>query len=297
MFQLEDIRSSWVGLRGVRIHVISIMTVIVTVLSGALGWLNSVVLDYANDKSFMASVKDKDMLYYLVLMAPIGAVLALIRGRSAAPTEILEPHWPGAKSLLASTLKQAVLGGALGTVLGATGCAFISGGTISRSDLVLMAETYGLGGVLAFGLAGAIISLITARAAGVRFSPKLALAMSLRSSLACFVGALLLSVPFVMMREVWFRDKLQNGENLLGNAFLGGDFFAWMGLFIALEKGGYFLLDHFVTRYLLYRKNLVPWDLVRFLDTAAERILLRKLGGGYMFVHRTLLEYFAKGFK
>jgi hypothetical protein len=32
---------------------------------------------------------------------------------------------------------------------------------------------------------------------------------------------------------------------------------------------------------------------VRFLDHAAERILLRKVGGGYIFVHRMLLEYFA----
>jgi hypothetical protein len=30
-----------------------------------------------------------------------------------------------------------------------------------------------------------------------------------------------------------------------------------------------------------------------FLDYAAERILLRKAGGGYIFVHRLLLEYFA----
>jgi hypothetical protein len=32
---------------------------------------------------------------------------------------------------------------------------------------------------------------------------------------------------------------------------------------------------------------------VAFLDEAAERLLLRKVGGGYIFVHRLLLEYFA----
>ena len=30
-----------------------------------------------------------------------------------------------------------------------------------------------------------------------------------------------------------------------------------------------------------------------FLNSCAERILLRKVGGGYIFVHRLLLEYFA----
>jgi len=29
------------------------------------------------------------------------------------------------------------------------------------------------------------------------------------------------------------------------------------------------------------------------LDYAAERILLRKVGGGYIFTHRMLMEYFA----
>ncbi len=37
----------------------------------------------------------------------------------------------------------------------------------------------------------------------------------------------------------------------------------------------------------------MPFRLVPFLDYAIERILLRRVGGGYMFVHRTLLEYFA----
>jgi hypothetical protein len=37
----------------------------------------------------------------------------------------------------------------------------------------------------------------------------------------------------------------------------------------------------------------VPWNYARFLDYCAERILLRKLGGEYVFVHRLMLEYFA----
>ena len=37
----------------------------------------------------------------------------------------------------------------------------------------------------------------------------------------------------------------------------------------------------------------MPWNYPRFLDYATERILLRKVGGGYIFVHRLLLEYFA----
>jgi len=36
-----------------------------------------------------------------------------------------------------------------------------------------------------------------------------------------------------------------------------------------------------------------PWRYARFLDDATDRIFLRKVGRGYIFVHRLLLEYFA----
>jgi hypothetical protein len=50
---------------------------------------------------------------------------------------------------------------------------------------------------------------------------------------------------------------------------------------------------HLVLRTFLHRYNSLPWRVVPFLDYAAERILLRKVGGGYIFVHRLLQEYFA----
>ena len=65
------------------------------------------------------------------------------------------------------------------------------------------------------------------------------------------------------------------------------------GLLVGLFKGGLAPFRHYVLRYLLWRTGSVPWRYVQFLDNAAERILLRKVGGGYIFVHRLLLEYFA----
>jgi hypothetical protein len=36
---------------------------------------------------------------------------------------------------------------------------------------------------------------------------------------------------------------------------------------------------------------------VKFLDYAEERIFLRKIGGGYIFIHRLLQDYFAALYK
>jgi hypothetical protein len=65
------------------------------------------------------------------------------------------------------------------------------------------------------------------------------------------------------------------------------------GLGVGLDKGGAFVVQHFVLRFLLWKYNHAPLDYVRFLDSAKDLIFLRRLGGGYIFIHRLLLEYFA----
>jgi hypothetical protein len=66
----------------------------------------------------------------------------------------------------------------------------------------------------------------------------------------------------------------------------------FMNLF-GLVYGGVAVIAHIVLRVYLWRQVVMPLDYVAFLNDAAERILLRKVGGGYMFVHSQLRDYFA----
>jgi hypothetical protein len=61
----------------------------------------------------------------------------------------------------------------------------------------------------------------------------------------------------------------------------------------SLYFGGLAFVQHWVLRLLCTLAGSAPWRYARFLDYAAERIFLRKVGGSYIFVHRMLLEYFA----
>ena len=63
--------------------------------------------------------------------------------------------------------------------------------------------------------------------------------------------------------------------------------------FFRVPSGGLAVVQHYVLRFILYRSGQAPWNLAHFLDYAAERIFLRKVGGGYIFVHRLLQEHFA----
>lgn len=67
----------------------------------------------------------------------------------------------------------------------------------------------------------------------------------------------------------------------LASALLGG------------QGAGITCLKHFVLRVILWQKGYAPWNYARFLNNAAERVLLQKVGGGYVFINRALLEYFA----
>ncbi len=70
-------------------------------------------------------------------------------------------------------------------------------------------------------------------------------------------------------------------------------FGTFAGLLVALRKGGFAVIQHYVLRVLLWRNCYAPLNYVQFLDHAAERVFLRKVGGGYIFTHRLLMEYFA----
>ena len=67
----------------------------------------------------------------------------------------------------------------------------------------------------------------------------------------------------------------------------------YYGVFAGLWYGGMDALQHFVLRYLLLRSGCIPRWYRRFLDYTTQLVFLQKVGGGYMFIHRMLLEYFA----
>jgi hypothetical protein len=66
-----------------------------------------------------------------------------------------------------------------------------------------------------------------------------------------------------------------------------------MGLIIGVQKGGEACLKHFVLRLMLCMGKQTPWNYASFLEYAAEHTLLYKIGGGYIFAHSLLLDYFA----
>jgi eukaryotic-like serine/threonine-protein kinase len=93
--------------------------------------------------------------------------------------------------------------------------------------------------------------------------------------------ALDLGVFFALRGDLW--------DGLSGALGFGVVF----GLAGGLAYGGYACLSHLALRLVLWRADMLPLDTIRFLDYATERMFLRWVGGGYIFVHRLLQEYLA----
>lgn len=77
---------------------------------------------------------------------------------------------------------------------------------------------------------------------------------------------------------------------LIGTPIIAGIF---LGLLFGLSGPGLASLKHLLLRLVLYWNRRIPWNYARFLDYATSCILLQKVGGGYIFIHRLLLEHFA----
>jgi hypothetical protein len=64
------------------------------------------------------------------------------------------------------------------------------------------------------------------------------------------------------------------------------------GLLAACWRGGLDVVQHYVLRLLLYLSGAIPWNYARFLDHCVERILMYRVGGGYIFYHGLLQDRF-----
>jgi hypothetical protein len=60
-----------------------------------------------------------------------------------------------------------------------------------------------------------------------------------------------------------------------------------------LVSAGIAAIQNLVLRFILFKDGKIPWNYAQFLDECCDRLFLQKVGGGYIFVHRLLMEHFA----
>jgi hypothetical protein len=278
LFFLEGVQSSWLA-RHLQRSFVKRLQILLGGMIGAVG---------VGAGLFGALLSGWDVLV-------MGVAFALVTGVITAVFGIIPPYRP-IKWRKVETVEAvgwswpwALLGGSLGALGG-----MVAGGLASwLTGLLHVAEN--VPWLLLFPVLGAGL-LVLDRALlqndmKIRTQPGEGITHSWLNSLRVGVvtgvlTAVVLSLALVAAN--FLKISFQWRELL---PFLWGTA-AYLGVIGGLMHGGLAVLQHRQLIKLLRQDGMVPDDYVQFLDYAAERSLLRKVGGGYMFVHALLLDYF-----
>jgi hypothetical protein len=242
-------------------------------------------------------------VFLVALLAAIAAALIWSRRRmlqrqafDIQAVETLSWSWRGARWGVLVGLKFGLIAAlVIASVLGLVSLLALLSEPVQAGDptraqrllwLVLIVLMVAAVVLLLSALLGGVFSAFHHRPREMKTAPNQGIRLSLRNALS--VGSVVLVIVTALLWTSWL--VLPRSAAVLQGLSLGLTF----ALLAGLWYGGLEALHHFVLRWILWRKGALPWDVARFLDYAAEDLgFLQKVGGGYMFLHRYLLEHFA----
>jgi len=285
-----------VGVLGARIQNLLIGGLLFGLLGGLAGGLGGGLLYYRALEIGAAQfysladrlVDGREGLVAGMGVGLLGGLIGSLGGYSKEikPVEKLQWSWSAARHKWINKLFKRLGFGLLGGLVFGLVFGLLGGLGNQLVFRLLGGLLFGLLGGILFGLLGGLGDGFTVGEIGSQSFPNEGIKRSIRKALICgLLGGLLFGLGGGLLFGL--------GGGLLGG-LEGGLLFGLLGgLGGGLRFGGRACLHHFALRLVLWQKNFAPLKYIRFLDYATARIFLRKVGGGYVFVHRMLLEYFA----
>lgn len=283
VFLIEGMQPTWLQTRTQQRQYTISITLIIFVIFGLIGGLVlGMVVENKKTIETVEAIKWswKEGIGGLILGLIIGLIFGLPEGRKKTikTVESLKWSWKEAKSGLIGGLVVGLILGLLvwpifGPIVG-----LIGGLIIAPTEWIILS-----------GLSYSELKERTVPNQGIRQSIKSAATVWLATT----IGLTLIAGPGAALVAVSVRNV---GLDIMVKNAIGITLFAvfFLAFFIAFVLyGGRPIIQHFILRFILYRNEYVPWNMVRFLDYAAERIFLQKVGGGYKFIHRLIQEHFA----
>jgi Cdc6-like AAA superfamily ATPase len=234
---------------------------------------------------------------YLISIVMMGMVVGLIFGLiiglgklEIKPVESIKWSWQEARKGLTGGLIFGVISGLLFGLIKSTGPIPPEFQTLGKQGVILISGLCScLNGIVIYcmsrGFRGPEIDTKIFPNQGIWKSAKSAGLLGLLGGLVLGLLQVLFFGPILLI----LGQKI--GMMTLLPPLIGG----WLyGFFLGLIFGGIAAcIQHFTLRLILYFNKYAPWNYARFLNYAADCLFMQKVGGGYIFVHRMLLEHFA----
>jgi eukaryotic-like serine/threonine-protein kinase len=117
--------------------------------------------------------------------------------------------------------------------------------------------------------------------------------LAISGTLAGVISLIVWSLYEVNSDIFWWIYYGKTPEHRWRFALLIGSMVGLSSGLVGGDNSGLACIQHFILRLLLWSKGYIPWNYARFLNYATTQVFLQKVGGGYIFIHRLLLEHFA----
>ncbi|GAB4189840.1 MAG: hypothetical protein Fur006_31470 [Coleofasciculaceae cyanobacterium] len=174
----------------------------------------------------------------------------------------------------------------------------LCGGLITMFGLgVIGWLTFGIGAGLGLGLCRALYDGLANSDIETRTVPNQGIYQSATNAVISLLS-FVLSIVVILALSYLLSSLSYLWSIQVNFLVIGINFGLYMGLIWLLRSNlvlaGAACIQHFILRVVLWWNGYIPWNYARFLDYATERIFLQKVGGGYIFIHRLLLEHFAQ---
>ena len=143
---------------------------------------------------------------------------------------------------------------------------------------VVLGSKVGIVFVFILGLSIGLLGGLRGKILETKNTPNQGILLTLRNALS---GALI--VGSFSGVSVWLTVGVESG--IVFGTILGG--------IMLFGYGGGDVVKHVILRLIFWRKNQITWNFAGFLDHTVNLLFMRRVGGGYIFMHRMLMEYFA----
>lgn len=242
------------------------------------------------------------LVSFVIPNSPSLRQLVQMRGQDINTIELVETQgwsWANVRQSLTSKITSKVIGGLI--FGGLFGLVFsLAWGSIWHlpGELVWSLTgglALGLAGGLAWGLAGGLAWGLAGGLTGEAVTESIKSNQGIRSTAQNAIRMVIIGIvdAIIFITVLWLLALVVDDPrfdllSLIWPLSLSFPIAA------VLNSGGEVIIKHAILRWMLYRTGHIPLNYAYFLDYAVGRILLRKIGGGYIFIHRLLLEYFAE---
>jgi hypothetical protein len=288
IFLVEGLQPGWLRTRAERVAYGAAAVLSILVLCGLIIWLIAGLNVWHSAELIVWQSAGLSARQGAVMSAglSVGLIVGLIVGTGSlnhiALVETVDWKW--------NQFWKSMIHNSIGLLIGGLTFALIVGLIFGLTANLSAGLRAVLSAMLIAGLSFGLIGGFTDRVKETNDSPNQGIKLSLKNSLAVFLIALLI---------IGLISGLINGLIFGISGLSGGLSFGLIGgliggLIIGLNRGGSAAIKHYALRLILWLNGRAPLNFIQFLDHCARLILLKKVGGGYIFIHRMLRDYFAE---